>query len=184
VGQAAAPIGNYTVWPIREGLRRASQRFSVELKGTYTTHRFIWNPNSVTFQSLHGHHDDNSNQFENWRYQPDEPRSYISHEAMPVEINFGFSRDSPREMVSRLNSSFAHSGSPRLPKRRRTSRQANSTGVPFGLWYRDRRFAISYAEWLAREVETAEIRVYNRDGSLVESRTISKAGQPEHRPPQ
>ena len=57
-------------------------------------------------------------------------------------------------------------------------------GAPFGLWYRDRQFAISYAEWLAREVETAEIRVYKRDGSLVESRTISKAGQPEHRPPQ
>ena len=43
--------------------------------------------------------------------------------------------------------------------------------------YRDRQFAISYAEWLAREMETAEIRVYNRDGCLVESRTISKAGQ-------
>ena len=57
-------------------------------------------------------------------------------------------------------------------------------GVPFGLWYRDRQFAIRYAEWLAREVETAEIRVYNCDGWLFESRTISKAGQPEHRPPQ
>jgi len=57
-------------------------------------------------------------------------------------------------------------------------------GVPFGLWYRDRQFATSYAEWLAREMKTAEIRVYNRDGSLVESRTISKAGQSEHRPPQ
>ena len=52
-------------------------------------------------------------------------------------------------------------------------------GAPFGLWYRDRQFAINYAEWLAREVEIAEIRVYNRDGSLAESRIISKAGQPE-----
>jgi len=34
-------------------------------------------------------------------------------------------------------------------------------------------------KWLAREVETAEIRVYNRDGSLTDSRVISKAGQPE-----
>jgi hypothetical protein len=25
-------------------------------------------------------------------------------------------------------------------------------GAPFGLWYRDRQFAINYAEWLAREV--------------------------------
>ena len=94
-GQPEAAMGNYTVWPIREGLRRASKRFSVELNGTYTTHRFIWNPNSVTFQSLHGHHDDNSNQFENWRYKPDEPRSYISHEAMPVEINLWLFQGQP-----------------------------------------------------------------------------------------
>ena len=52
-------------------------------------------------------------------------------------------------------------------------------GVPFGLWYRDRQFAINYAEWLAREAETAEIRVYNRDGSLADSRVIRTAGQPE-----
>jgi len=51
-------------------------------------------------------------------------------------------------------------------------------GALFGLWYRDRQFAISYAEWLAREVEIAEIRVYNRDGSLSHSRVI-RARQPE-----
>jgi hypothetical protein len=51
-------------------------------------------------------------------------------------------------------------------------------GAPFGLWYRERQFAISYAEWLRREVEIAEIRVYNRDGSLADSRVI-RAGQPE-----
>jgi len=28
-------------------------------------------------------------------------------------------------------------------------------GAPFGLWYRDRQFAIKYAEWLVREVVTA-----------------------------
>ena len=48
-------------------------------------------------------------------------------------------------------------------------------GAPFGLWYRDRAHAVSYAEWVAREVETAEIRVYNRDGSLAESRVIKRA---------
>jgi copper chaperone CopZ len=30
-GKPEAPIGNYTVWPAREGLRRASKRFSMEL---------------------------------------------------------------------------------------------------------------------------------------------------------
>jgi hypothetical protein len=43
-------MGNYTVWPAREGLRRANKRFSVELKGEYSTHRFTWNSTGVTFQ--------------------------------------------------------------------------------------------------------------------------------------
>ena len=52
-------------------------------------------------------------------------------------------------------------------------------GAPCGLWYRKRQFAVSYAERLAREAERAEIRVYNQDGSLAESRVIRRAGQPE-----
>jgi hypothetical protein len=47
-------------------------------------------------------------------------------------------------------------------------------GAPCGLWYRDRQIAISYAEWLAREVDRTEIRVYNRDGSLAESRVVGR----------
>jgi hypothetical protein len=54
-----------------------------------------------------------------------------------------------------------------------------TAGAPCGLWYRDRQFAVSYAEWPAREAERAEIRVYNQDGSLAESRVIRRAGQPE-----
>ena len=54
-----------------------------------------------------------------------------------------------------------------------------TSGAPCGLWYRDRQFAVSDAEWLAREAERAEIRVYNQDGSLAESRVIRRAGQPE-----
>ena len=48
-------------------------------------------------------------------------------------------------------------------------------GAPFGLWYRDRTHAISYAEWVAREVDRAEIRVFNRNGSLVESRVVGRS---------
>ena len=50
-------------------------------------------------------------------------------------------------------------------------------GAPFGLWYRDRAEAVSYAEWIAREVDRAEIRVYNRDGSLAERRIIGRCSQ-------
>ena len=40
-----------------------------------------------------------------------------------------------------------------------------SWGAPSGLWYRERQFAVSYAEWVARGVDRAEIRVYNQDGN-------------------
>ena len=67
----------------------------MELNGTYTTHRFIWNPNSVTFQSLHGHHDDNSNYLADWLYEPQNPASYIPQKAMPVDINLWLFQGQP-----------------------------------------------------------------------------------------
>ena len=90
-GKPEAPMGNYTVWPAREGLRRANKRFSVELKGEYATHRFIWNSTGVTFQSLHGHHDDNSTYFADWPYQPQNP----AQKAMPVRINLWLFQGQP-----------------------------------------------------------------------------------------
>ena len=48
-------------------------------------------------------------------------------------------------------------------------------GAPFGLRYRDREYAVSYAEWVAREMDRAEIRVFNRDGTLAECRFVSWA---------
>jgi hypothetical protein len=45
-------------------------------------------------------------------------------------------------------------------------------GAPFGLWYRDRAHAVSYAEWVAREVDCAEIIVRNRDGTLADRRLL------------
>ena len=47
-------------------------------------------------------------------------------------------------------------------------------GAPFGLWYRYRADAVSYAEWVAREVDRAAIRVFNRDGTLAESRVVGR----------
>jgi hypothetical protein len=75
-GHTTAPIGNYTVWPATKSLKPAFKRFAVDLKGDYTTHRFIWNSTSVSFQSLNGHHDDNTGQFEQWMYQPTDPARY------------------------------------------------------------------------------------------------------------
>ena len=94
-GRPKAKIGNYTVFPTRKELRPANHRFPVDLNGDHTTHRFIWNSASVSFQSLHGHHDDNSSQFENWVYQPPDLAGYISQKPMPVRINLWLFKGQP-----------------------------------------------------------------------------------------
>jgi hypothetical protein len=94
-GQARGSDGQLYRLARREGLRRANKRFSVELKGEYTTHRFIWNSTGVTFLSLHGHHDDNSNQFADWQYPPQYPVSYIPQKAMPVDMNLWLFQGQP-----------------------------------------------------------------------------------------
>ena len=86
-GTIRPKIGNYTVWPSSPTLRRTTKAFSVTLKDDNSTHRFAWGPTSVYFQSLRGHHDDNSNQFASWLFQPKDPKGYISHKPMPVRIN-------------------------------------------------------------------------------------------------
>jgi hypothetical protein len=50
-------------------------------------------------------------------------------------------------------------------------------GVPFDLWYGRKEYAVSYAEWVAREMDRAEIRVLNRDGSLAERLILEKGNR-------
>lgn len=94
-GNPAAPIGNFTVWPAQTGIEQTSKSFPVELNGTYTTHRFIWQSQQIFFQSLHGHTDDNGNEFANWLYRPDEPFAHISQHPMPIHINLWLFQGQP-----------------------------------------------------------------------------------------
>lgn len=86
-GNAEWPIGNFTVWPIQSGIAQTSESFPVELKGTYTTQRFIWESQKIFFQALHGHEDNDENEIASWLYKPDEPLKHISQQAMPAHIN-------------------------------------------------------------------------------------------------
>ena len=107
---ATTPCG-----PTREELRRANERFSVELKGEYTTHRFDWNSTGVTFQSLHGHHDDSADQFAGWLYQPQDPGSYVPQKATSVRINLWlFQGQSPQngQQVEFIVQSFKYRPTP------------------------------------------------------------------------
>jgi len=94
-GNPAAPIGNFTVWPVQDGVTNTSVSFPVELNGTYTTHRFTWESQQIFFQSLHGHTDGNENEFANWLYQPEEPSAHISQQPMPIHINLWLFQGQP-----------------------------------------------------------------------------------------
>ena len=66
----------------------------VVLNGDYTTHRFLWEGRRVTFQSLYGHRDDDSHEFESWQYAPNLVR-LIPQQPTPVRINLWLFRGMP-----------------------------------------------------------------------------------------
>ena len=86
-GQKTAPVGNYTIWPTTAALKQHTQSFPVTFTGDPSTHRFVWNPNQITFQSLSGHRDDDAEAFANWRYSPPDPASRIAQKPMPLHLN-------------------------------------------------------------------------------------------------
>jgi hypothetical protein len=62
-GKLTNPNLNYTVWPAQSGFSNFSFSQEFSLHGTYTTHRFTRTGNSVTFKSLNGFYDDDTNLF-------------------------------------------------------------------------------------------------------------------------
>jgi len=77
---------NYTLYP-----QTGSTQSSVEvvypftLSGTYTTQRFVRTSNSVTFKSLEGFHDDDTNLYASQAWT--NPPNSVSSLAMPVLMN-------------------------------------------------------------------------------------------------
>jgi hypothetical protein len=61
--------------------------FKFSLNGAYTTHRLLWQPDRVLCQSLHGHRDDDSQEFQRWLYMPTPPSGLIPQQPTPVHIN-------------------------------------------------------------------------------------------------
>jgi hypothetical protein len=101
----ARRIGNFGAYPnTSPGGHRSGDSFNLSLSGTFTTQRFTWRSNSIYFQGLHGHHNDNANQY----YSYTTPTSWASHVpniAMPVYITLwlksikGPSNGQPVEIV-------------------------------------------------------------------------------------
>lgn len=106
-GHANVNRGNFTVYPAKRvsGYENATKSYPISLNGTYLTQRFNWTSNQILFQSLNGHHDDNTNEFSRWLYQPKNPKEYIPQTAMPIHINLWLAKGNaptngqPVEMV-------------------------------------------------------------------------------------
>lgn len=93
--RAHLPIGNYSVWPAKPGVKYTTHPFAFTLNGDRTTHRFTWTPDSVFFQSLHGHRDDDSHEYANWLFQPKDPAIAIGRKPMPLHINLWCHKGNP-----------------------------------------------------------------------------------------
>ncbi len=86
-GNPSAPIGNYTVWPTKAGLRQDTRSFPFALQADWSTHAFTWSPTNVVFLSDLGHGDGRSAPLASWVYQPSNAPARISQKTMPIHIN-------------------------------------------------------------------------------------------------
>jgi hypothetical protein len=93
-GRANANRGNFTVYPSKRlsGYENATTTYPLSLSGTSLTQRFHWTSSQILFQSLHGHHDDNTNEFSRWLFQPKNAKDYIPQTALPIHINLWLAR--------------------------------------------------------------------------------------------
>ncbi len=86
-GRPDSNVGNYTVWPPTKNVKHGSKTYPIVLTGDYTTHRFTWSSTKLTFQSLHGHRDDDESTFAEWTYAPENPTAYIPQEPLRYHLN-------------------------------------------------------------------------------------------------
>ena len=86
-GIANAPIGNYTIWPVKRESKPTSETFHFTLTDPNTTHRFHWKSDSLIFESLRGKGEKREDVFFRWRFEPEDFLQRISQQPMPVLLN-------------------------------------------------------------------------------------------------
>lgn len=94
-GNAKAPIGNYTVWPVEKALKPTSKTFEFKLAGPTSTHRFDWSATRIRYQSLHGSREDDQAEFARWVFEPEDPLKRIARKPMPVHLNLWLFQGKP-----------------------------------------------------------------------------------------
>lgn len=92
-------VGNYVIQP---SVRPGNQfMFPMNLQGTFSTHRFIWSPGKVVFESWHGHHTQPQpyNMISRWESSGD---NIPSDDHLRLHLNFWLFRGiQPHEAIAR-----------------------------------------------------------------------------------
>jgi hypothetical protein len=86
-GQDAAPAGNFTVWPGKEGEPHGSRTFQIPLKSRLFVYQFTWQPDRVAFASSMSGTRGKRTELDAWSYQPPDPVHRIGQKPEAVLIN-------------------------------------------------------------------------------------------------
>ena len=84
-GDAAAPLGNFTVYPASSTLPLNTQSFAVLPTGTDTIQRYSWRSNAVCFQMFNDN--GKGDIIASWQFAPKNYRKAIPQITMPLHIN-------------------------------------------------------------------------------------------------
>lgn len=97
-GNAKYPNGNFTLWPAKQGEKSISHTFAVPPDADRTTHRFLWLPDRILWQSLHGHTrdlKDNRGEFARWELKPPANSGLIPEKPLPLHLNLWLFQGKP-----------------------------------------------------------------------------------------
>ena len=89
-GNVKYPIGNFTLWPAKKGAKQVSHTFTPPPDIERATHRFLWLPDRIVWQSLRGHSQDrgdNRGEFARWEYKSSPGSGMIPEKPLRVLLN-------------------------------------------------------------------------------------------------
>lgn len=89
---------NYTVWPVKPGLKNAHKVFSFRTGRGRSIHRFTWKADSVAYASEEIREDGSIGRQISWTYTPADYPDRISSSPMPIHFNlWGFQGRKPSD---------------------------------------------------------------------------------------
>lgn len=89
---------NYTVWPVKPGLKNAHKVFSFPKGHGRSIHRFTWKPGRVIYHSRALRDDGSVAKETSWAYKPKNPGNRVSSSPMSIYFNlWGFRGQAPSD---------------------------------------------------------------------------------------